>query len=556
MRLRDHSPFVLRIVEGHRVLVDPAMDGDLVLRALPDFLHHRGVHHRRHRGDVERDGNGVLVEQLQHPRHALERAVLAEGDRDGIVVAGIQRNRKVVGVDGNADRDARAVRPGLRRQLAAGPDMVGRLPDLLVRPLQTRLIGRAGLLGREQGDRGRRDQSSGEDSHAHGPFSSRRSIRLARGPADLPLESAPARLSPVGVQRRNTQENGMTETTRRPGLLERLADGPVICAEGYLFEFERRGYLQAGAFVPEVVLEHPDLVTQLHREFVHAGSDVVEAFTYYAHREKLRLLGKEQLLEAMNKQALSLAKSVAVENGALVAGDLSNTNIFMADDASRSAVRAMFEEQVGWAVDAGVDFIIGETFSWAEEASIALEEIKRAGVPAVITLAAHQLGHTRDGLSYEDACKRLEDDGADVVGLNCSRGPRTMLPLLEPIRRAVKGHVAALPVPYRTTDAEPTFQSLQDPSMDLPGGRPFPTALDPFLCNRYEIAAFGRSAYEIGVRYLGVCCGAGPHHIRSLAEALGRNPPASRYTADMSKHAYFGTDARVPKEYREYAPKL
>src|SRR6187401_2915619 len=92
-------------------------------------------------------------------------------------------------------------------------------------------------------------------------------------------------------------------------LMQRLEAGPVICAEGYLFELERRGYLQAGAFVPEVVLEHPELVVQLHREFVHAGSDVVEAFTYYAHREKLRLLAKEHLLEEMNRQALSLAKS-------------------------------------------------------------------------------------------------------------------------------------------------------------------------------------------------------------------------------------------------------
>ena len=63
------------------------------------------------------------------------------------------------------------------------------------------------------------------------------------------------------------------------GLLERLDKGPVICAEGYLFELERRGYLQAGAFVPEVVLDHPEVVAQLHRDFVHAGSDVVEAFT-------------------------------------------------------------------------------------------------------------------------------------------------------------------------------------------------------------------------------------------------------------------------------------
>src|SRR5919202_1481827 len=105
------------------------------------------------------------------------------------------------------------------------------------------------------------------------------------------------------------------------GLLERLARGPVICEEGYLFACERRGYLQAGAFVPEVVLEHPEIVAQLHRDFVHAGSDVVEAFTYYAHREKLRLIGKEHLIETINRQALQLATEDAEESGALPAGD-------------------------------------------------------------------------------------------------------------------------------------------------------------------------------------------------------------------------------------------
>src|SRR5438128_10624293 len=102
-------------------------------------------------------------------------------------------------------------------------------------------------------------------------------------------------------------------------LLERLEAGPVICAEGYLFECERRGYLQAGAFVPEVVLEHPEVVRELHREFVHAGSDIVEAFTYYAHREKLRVIGKEHLLEELNRRALELAREVAAESGGLVA---------------------------------------------------------------------------------------------------------------------------------------------------------------------------------------------------------------------------------------------
>src|SRR6476661_10385989 len=140
------------------------------------------------------------------------------------------------------------------------------------------------------------------------------------------------------------------------GVLERLEQGPVICAEGYLFECERRGYLQAGAFVPEVVLDHPEVVTELHREFVHAGSDVVEAFTYYGHREKLRIVGKEHLLEELNLRALELARDVADESGALFAGDLSNTNLFTAADESRRTVRAMFEEQAAWAADAGVDF--------------------------------------------------------------------------------------------------------------------------------------------------------------------------------------------------------
>jgi betaine-homocysteine S-methyltransferase len=217
----------------------------------------------------------------------------------------------------------------------------------------------------------------------------------------------------------------------------------------------------------------------------------------------------------------------------------------------------MFDEQVGWAVDARVDFVIGETFSWGEEALIALESIKATGLPSVITLAIHQEPHTRDGWTPEEACARLEDAGANVVGLNCIRGPRTMLPLIEAIRARVDGYVAALPVPYRTHAEQPSFQSLRDPGYDeLPGGRPFPTALDPFTCNRHEMGDFARDAYALGVSYLGVCCGAGPHHIRAVAEALGRAPAASRYSADMSKHAYLGTDDRLKPENQKYAGRL
>jgi betaine-homocysteine S-methyltransferase len=335
-------------------------------------------------------------------------------------------------------------------------------------------------------------------------------------------------------------------------LLERLDAGAVVCAEGYLFELERRGYLQAGPFVPEVVLEHPEVVAQLHRDFVHAGSDVVEAFTYYAHREKLSVIGKVELVEEMNRNALAIARSVARETDTMLAGDICNTNVFVpGDPGTHDAALAMFEEQIGWAADAGVDFVIAETFTYGEEALLALERIRRAGLPAVVTLAIFAEGTTLEGWSPDEACKRLEQAGATVVGLNCLRGPRTMLPLLRRVRQAVACHVAALPVPYRTTDAEPTFFNLSDPSYrDPEQERPFPVNLDPLLCNRHEVGDFAREAFDLGIHYLGLCCGAGPHTVRALAEALGRVPPASRYSPDMSKHAYLGTDEAIPDTYK------
>ena len=343
-----------------------------------------------------------------------------------------------------------------------------------------------------------------------------------------------------------------------PDLLELLRQRPVVCAEGYLFECERRGYLQAGAFVPEVVLEEPDMVAGLHREFVHAGSDVVEAFTYYAHREKLAVIGREGDLERINREALRIAKEVGAEHDSLVAGNICNTNVYEPDDpATHKVVRAMFDEQVGWAAEAGVDFVIAETIDYPGEALLALEAIKAHGLDAVVTFTIHRQPVVRGGEPVGEACRRLQDAGADVVGVNCIRGLNTMLPLLGEIRAVCDGYIAGLPVPYRTTEAEPTFQSLTDPDCDLiPEGRPFPTALDRFLVNRYEIGAFTTAAAALGVNYFGICCGCAPQHVRAMAEALGRTPPASRFSADMSRHAYYGTTERISRHYQEYAKEL
>lgn len=337
-------------------------------------------------------------------------------------------------------------------------------------------------------------------------------------------------------------------SNKKESLIERLEKGVVLVAEGYIFELERRGYLKAGPFVPEVVLEHPEAVKELHHEFLMAGSDVIVACTYYAHRSKLKAIDKEDRLEELNLKSISLAQEVAQKDGALVAGNLSNTWEFNHNDPTESGkiVRSIFEEQVDWASRGNADFIIAETFSHLGEASIALEVIKDAGFPAVITFTTvHE--KSCDGYSWEEACRILEKNGADVVGLNCGRGPETLMPIVQRVRDKVQGHVAVLPVPYRTTPKEPCFFDLRLENSK----NAFPVALDPFLLTRFEMADFTVKARDMGVNYIGICCGAGPHHVRAMAEALGRKVPASKYSPDINLHPVFGDQDAKKQHYVE-----
>jgi betaine-homocysteine S-methyltransferase len=254
---------------------------------------------------------------------------------------------------------------------------------------------------------------------------------------------------------------------------------------------------------------------------------VVEAFTYYGHRQKLRVVGKEDILEPLNRQALSVAAGVARQTGTLLAGNVCNTNVYEPGSPAVPEVRAAFEEQVAWAAEAGADMIIAETFSWLGEALLALEAIRGAGLPAVVTFAVHRDGTMRDGGSPEDACRQAEQAGASVVGLNCIRGPRTMLPLLERLRDAVACEVAALPVAYRTTEAEPTMQALRDHA--LGGAQASRRRSTPFTCAARSWASSPppRSAR----RRTWASAVAPPHHIRAVA---GRYRLPSSQTPDIS----------------------
>jgi betaine-homocysteine S-methyltransferase len=331
----------------------------------------------------------------------------------------------------------------------------------------------------------------------------------------------------------------MPRTSRT--LADRLADGPVVGAEGYVFELERRGYVKAGPYVPEVILDAPDALRQLHREFLRAGADVMVALTYYAHREKLRDVGRDGDLEPMNRQAVRIANEIAAEGDALVAGNICNTWCYDPDSPGTSGevVRAQYREQLGWAAEEGVDFVISETNDFLGEALVGLEVCHELGLPAMVTLASVRPDTTFDGYDYVEACRILADRGAAVVGLNCSRGPATMLPLLQRIRAAVDVPVAAQPVPYRTDPTTPAFESLTGPD----GARLFPIQLESAALTRFEMARFARAAREIGVDYIGICCGGAPHHVRAMAEAVGRDTAASRYSPALELHPVLGTAA-------------
>src|ERR1700749_5276752 len=151
----------------------------------------------------------------------------------------------------------------------------------------------------------------------------------------------------------------MTNATKK-GILEKLAQGPVLGDGGYLLELEKRGRVRAGPFTPEVALENPEALLELHKEFRDAGADVLQSLTFYASRDKLATVGLEDRVPELNRRAVRIAKQAAGDRS-LVAGNLSLTWMYEPGDAaSPDKVRRTFDEQLDVQVAEGVDFIIGE----------------------------------------------------------------------------------------------------------------------------------------------------------------------------------------------------
>ena len=305
------------------------------------------------------------------------------------------------------------------------------------------------------------------------------------------------------------------------GILERLADWPVLGDGGYLLELEKRGYVQAGPFTPEVVIEHPDALAQLHREFLRAGADVLQTMTFYASEDKLATVGLAGTVDEINRTAVRVAREVAAEGDALVAGNLSLTWAYdPADAGSADHVRTLFDRQLQDQTDAGgVDFWIGETFSFLGEALLFVERATATGLPVMVTMSFENLpARSYEGDTPGDCARALSDAGADVVGVNCLNGPEQQLPIAREMRAAVDGYVAAQPVAYRTTDE----------AADFTGTGNFPYALDPLQLSRGEMATFATEAAEAGISYIGSCCGSVQAHVRAMAKALGKIPAEER----------------------------
>ena len=326
-------------------------------------------------------------------------------------------------------------------------------------------------------------------------------------------------------------------------ILQKLEKGIVLGDGGYLLALEARGYVQAGPFTPEVTIEHPNALRALHEEFVHSGAEVLQVLTFYASENKLAQIGYANRLEEINKTAVRIAREAAGTK-ALVAGNISLTWKYDKDDKkSHAEVRDLFDKQIAYQHEEGVDFFIGETFLHVGEALIGLECIQKTGLPSMITMA-YEGPKTRDGYTPGQAAKILQDAGADILGVNCWQDPERMLPAIKEMRNASTCYLAAQPVAYQCSHDVPFFT----------GQKGFPDRLDPYQLTRYDMEAFALQAKDLGVNYIGGCCGCEGSHIRQMARALGKMPPVYKEWNKSYEAPQSATEAYI--KVREQAEAL
>ncbi|XP_045141146.1 S-methylmethionine--homocysteine S-methyltransferase BHMT2 [Echinops telfairi] len=284
------------------------------------------------------------------------------------------------------------------------------------------------------------------------------------------------------------------------GILQRLDSGEVVIGDGgFLFTLEKRGYVKAGLWTPEAVVEHPNAVRQLHMEFLRAGSNVMQTFAFSASEDTT-----ESKWEDINAAACDLAREVGRKGDALVAGGICQTSTY-----------------------------------------------KLSALPAWITHLEEPFAET--GMNAGPTMNG--NIGASIVGVNCRFGPtislKTMRLMKEGLQAAgLKAHLMVQSLGFHTPDCG------KGGFVDLPE---YPFGMEPRLATRWDIQKYAREAYKLGVRFIGGCCGFEPYHIRAIAEELaperGFLPPASEkhgsWGSGLDMHTKPWIRARARKEHWE-----
>ncbi len=285
-------------------------------------------------------------------------------------------------------------------------------------------------------------------------------------------------------------------------LLTRLKQSPVLCdgATGTLLYAK-------GIFInrcyDELNVSQPDLIRELHREYMQAGAEIIETNTFGGNSFRLARHSMENRVHEINLAGVRLAKDAAKSFGVWVAGSVGplGVRIEPLGKTSFEEARAAFREQITALVEGGVDLLMLETFGYVEElhqAILAARDVDPK-IPVVAHVTIDEDGNCLDGSTPESFTPRIEAWGADVIGCNCSVGPVAMLDVIERVRALTSLPLAAQPNAGMPRSVE---------------GR------NIYLCSPEYMASYARKFVAAGVRLVGGCCGTTPDHIRVMKSAL------------------------------------
>lgn len=254
--------------------------------------------------------------------------------------------------------------------------------------------------------------------------------------------------------------------------------------------------MPSGTCVEKWILDHREILIDLQKKYIEAGSEVVTAPTFGANRTVLSRNGLGDKVVDFNKQLVALSRKAAGSK-AMVAGNMSPTGLFVEPfgDETFDGLIDIFKEQAFALKDAGVDYIACETFMSLTEARAALLAAKETGLPVTVTLTVSDNGKTISGGDVLSNLVTLAAMGASAVGLNCSTGPQTVL-------KALEGVAAHIPVPV-----------IAKPNAGVPGE-------DNQNMPPEQFASFVPEFLKSGVGILGGCCGTTPEHIRCVRKML------------------------------------